>query len=79
MKLLPPVYPWQQWPRGYEPTLKELEVMTDDEYEDYWADTSRYEIRRMEKELGVRLDTGLSDAEELARSKKNHPTNPTVV
>jgi len=37
LRLVPSIYPWQQWPRGYEPTVFELEAMSEDEYE-LWND-----------------------------------------
>jgi hypothetical protein len=36
LKLVAPVSEWQKWPRGYVPTDKQLEQMTEDEY-DAWA------------------------------------------
>jgi len=49
LRLLPPLPVWQRWPRGYEPSVAELESLTEDEY-DAWAkqefgsvvDTSRH-------------------------------------
>jgi len=73
LKLLPPVYAWQRWPRGYEPTLSQLEAMTEDEYDDYWENYSREEMRLVHKELNVRLDSGPS-ADEAAECKSNHPS-----
>ena len=48
LRLLPPLPAWQQWPRGYEPSVEELESLTEEEY-NAWAeqefgviDTSRH-------------------------------------
>lgn len=35
MKLLPPLYEWQRWPREYEPSDEQLIAMSDEEYEMY--------------------------------------------
>jgi len=37
LRLLPPLAKWQYWPRGYEPSIAELESLTEDEY-DAWAE-----------------------------------------
>lgn len=37
LRLLPPLYKWQRWPRGYEPSDSDLIAMTDEEY-DAWAE-----------------------------------------
>lgn len=42
MKLLDPVYPWQSWPRGYEPTVPELEAMSEEEYELWREEEERH-------------------------------------
>lgn len=42
MKLLEPIYPWQQWPRGYEPTVAELEAMSEEEYELWQEEEERH-------------------------------------
>lgn len=73
MELLPNVYEWQRWPRGYEPTLSQLESMTEDEYEDYWDNYSREEMRLVLEELSVRFGSGPS-ADEVAKCKRNHPS-----
>ena len=72
LKLLTPVYTWQSWPRNYEPSLSDLEAMSTEEYDCYWAEYSRNQIREIQKELGARLDGASS---ELKRSMLNHPTN----
>lgn len=41
LQLVPPLFSWQSWPRGYVPSDLELEQMTEDEY-DAW---SAYEFR----------------------------------
>ena len=35
LKLMPPVYAWQTWKKGYEPSDDELGAMGDEEYEAY--------------------------------------------
>jgi hypothetical protein len=72
LKLLTPVYTWQSWPRNYEPSLSELEAMSTEEYDCYWAEYSRNQMREIQKELGARLNGASS---ELKRSMLNHPTN----
>ena len=72
LKLLTPVYTWQSWPRNYEPSLSDLEAMSSEEYDCYWAEYSRNQIREIQKELGARLNGASS---ELKRSMLNHPTN----
>jgi hypothetical protein len=72
LKLLTPVYTWQSWPRNYEPTLSDLEAMSSEEYDCYWAEYSRNQMREIQKELGARLNGASS---ELKRSMLNHPTN----
>jgi len=41
LKLIPPVYKWQQWPRAYEPTEADLIEMSDEEKEAYWKTITR--------------------------------------
>ena len=72
LKLLTPVYTWQSWSRDYEPSLSDLEAMSEEEYDCYWAEYSRNQMREICKELGVRFD-GASSA--LERSMRNHPTS----
>lgn len=35
LKLLPPVYAWQSWGEGYNPTDAELGAMSEEEYDAY--------------------------------------------
>ena len=35
LKLVPPVYEWQTWKDGYQPSDEQLGAMSDDEYEAY--------------------------------------------
>jgi hypothetical protein len=35
LKLVPPVYEWQTWREGYEPSDEQLGAMAEDEYEAY--------------------------------------------
>jgi ribosomal protein L31 len=35
LKLVPPVYEWQTWKDGYQPSDEQLGAMGDDEYEAY--------------------------------------------
>ena len=72
LKLLTPVYTWQSWPRDYEPSLSDLEAMSSEEYDCYWAEYSRNQMREISKALGARLDGAFGALE---RSMLNHPTN----
>lgn len=42
LELLEPVYPWQQWPRHYDPTEADLEAMSEEEYDAYWEEQCRW-------------------------------------
>jgi len=42
LKPLETVYPWQRWPRYYDPTDADLEAMSDEEYDAYWEEQTRW-------------------------------------
>lgn len=42
LKLLEPIYKWQQWPRHYDPTEDDLEAMSEEEYDAYWEEQCRW-------------------------------------
>jgi len=67
MKLLDPIYPWQSWPRGYEPTVAELEAMTEEEYELWWDEEQRHSHMAEFRAAGRHVD--------FIKAVDNHPSN----
>lgn len=73
MKLLDPVYPWQSWPRGYEPTVPELEAMSEEEYE-LWQEEEERHAQLAECRLAGRRAYIVFGWDELIRSVDSHPS-----
>ena len=43
LKLVPNVYKWQRWLRGYEPTEEDFNAMGQEEYDLYFEEQVRYD------------------------------------
>jgi hypothetical protein len=52
LRLLEPLYAWQQWPRCYEPSNDELASMSEDEYESWREEEERYSEYAEMREAG---------------------------
>jgi len=42
MKVVPTLYPWQRWPRHYEPTDTQLIAMSEEEYDMFAQEYERW-------------------------------------
>lgn len=73
MKLLDPIYPWQRWPRGYEPTTAELEAMTEEEYE-LWREEEERHSEMAEFRAAGHSAYNVYGWEEFIKSVDSHPS-----
>ncbi len=77
LKALDPFYPWQSWPRNYEPTVAELEAMSTEEYE-LWREEEERHNEMAEFRAAGRKAYHVYGWDEFIKSVGNHPSSRDV-
>ena len=73
LKVVEPVYPWQSWPRNYEPTVAVVEAMSTEEYE-LWREEEGRHAEMAEFRAAGQKAYHVYGWDEFIRSVSHHPT-----